>query len=74
VSSTVPRRTALRTAAAVVVAEASGGTLGSCTFTPDSRGDSPDPAPGLLLREDATPALLDRGRDGHRRGRPSGAG
>ncbi len=58
-SSTVPRRTALRTAAAVVVAGASGGTLGACTFTPDSRGDTPDPPPGLLLREDAAPALLD---------------
>ncbi len=44
-SSTVPRRTALRTAAAVVVAGASGGTLGACTYTPDSRGDTPDPPP-----------------------------
>jgi hypothetical protein len=67
-STSVPRRTALR-AAAVAVAGAAGGAVSACSFSPDSgSGDATDPAgpPAtpeqheLVLREGSVPALLDR--------------
>jgi hypothetical protein len=65
VSTTVPRRTALG-AAAAVLAGASGGALASCTFTPDSAGgdsgpgsqSTPDPHE-VTIREDDAAVLVD---------------
>ncbi len=65
-STPVPRRTALRTAAAAVVAAASGTGLAACSLTPDPQEGSPDgggtASPELhelVLREDTPAALLD---------------
>ena len=58
-SSTVPRRTALRTAAAAVVVGASGGSLAACSFTPASGGGAAGEPHELELRTDVTPGLLD---------------
>jgi hypothetical protein len=58
--STVPRRTALRTAAAVVVAGAAGGTTAACTFTPgpDDTAATEEPHE-VVIRQDAAPTVLD---------------
>ena len=58
--STVPRRTALRTAAAVVVAGAAGGTTAACTFTPgpDDTAATEEPHE-VVIRQEAAPTVLD---------------
>ncbi len=68
-SSTVPRRTALRAAAVVAVTGATGGAVAACSFSPDTgSADGTDPGDAsaspepheLVLRAEAAPALLDR--------------
>ncbi len=69
-SSTVPRRTALRGAAAAVLTGAAGTEVGGCSFTPTPRASStatatptpPEPHE-VVVRDDATAALLDPADD-----------
>ncbi len=69
--SSIPRRTALRAAAAAALAGATGATAAGCTFTPTAPAGTSSGSPStvvpephqLVLREDAGPALLARTGD-----------